>query len=238
MKNNTEKTWCVVPAAGLGSRMQQDRPKQYLAFRSSTILDVTLSRLLACQQFEKIVLCLRSDDPYWPSSQYFTDERIIVAVGGDERADSVLNGIQALKAYAGQTDWVLVHDAARPCIRLDDIERLISSAKSQQQGAILAAPIHDTIKYVSANIALKTLDRSSLWRALTPQIFKLDDLEQALLSAKLKGSVITDEASAIEQLNQVVLIVEGRADNIKITCPDDLALADFYIEKQEKEKCE
>lgn len=233
--NNTDKTWCVVPAAGIGSRMQQAHPKQYLPFRTATILDVTLSRLLASQRFEKIVVCLKRDDPYWASSQYASDERIMRADGGDERADSVLNGIQAVKAYAGPGDWVLVHDAARPCVRLADIEQLINTANNQQQGAILAVPIHDTVKYVSAGIALKTLDRSSLWRALTPQIFKLVDLEQALLTAKLNGMQVTDEASAIEQLNKAVTIVEGRADNIKITCPDDLVLADFYMQQQEKE---
>jgi len=234
-ENNTEKTWCVVPAAGIGSRMQQERPKQYLPFRSATILDMTLSRLLASQRFEKIVVCLKRGDPYWTSSEYASDERIIVADGGDERADSVLNGIQAVKAYAGPSDWVLVHDAARPCVRLVDIEQLINTASNQQQGAILAVPIHDTIKYVSAGVALKTLDRTSLWRALTPQIFRLDDLEQALLTAKLNSMQVTDEASAIEQLNKAVMIVEGRADNIKITCPDDLVLADFYMQQQEKE---
>jgi len=233
--NNAGKIWCVVPAAGIGSRMEQERPKQYLSFRSATILDVTLSRLLACQRFEKIVVCLKRGDPYWPSSLYALDERIIVADGGDERADSVLNGIQVIKAYADSADWVLVHDAARPCVRVSDINQLIDTANNQQNGAILASPIYDTVKYVSSGISLKTLDRSSLWRALTPQIFKLKDLDQALQAAKLNGAQVTDEASAIEQLNQAVTIVEGRADNIKITSPDDLALAEFYMEQQDKE---
>jgi len=233
-----ERIWCIVPAAGIGSRMQKQCPKQYLPFRSSTILDITLSRLLACQLFEKIIVCLKSSDRYWADSRYANDDRIIIADGGVERADSVLNGLDGLKQHANSSDWVLVHDAARPCIRRADIECLVDTAVGQQQGAILAAPIHDTVKLVKGGVSTKTLDRSVLWRALTPQIFTLDKLQQALISARKAGRVVTDEASAMEQSNHIVNIVQGHADNIKITCPEDLVLANFYMDLQEQKICE
>lgn len=233
-----ERIWCIVPAAGIGSRMQKQCPKQYLPFRSSTILDITLSRLMACQIFEKIIVCLKSSDKYWADSRYVNDDRIIIAEGGDERADSVLNGINALKQHAAPADWVLVHDAARPCIRRADIKCLIDTAMEQQQGAILAVPIHDTVKSVQAGVSTQTLDRRALWRALTPQIFALDRLQQALINAREAGRVVTDEASAMEQSNHIVNIVHGHADNIKITCPEDLVLANFYMDLQEQKICE
>ncbi|PHS71285.1 MAG: 2-C-methyl-D-erythritol 4-phosphate cytidylyltransferase [Cycloclasticus sp.] len=231
--NNAEKIWCVVPAAGIGSRMLTDCPKQYLPFQSSTVLDTTISRLLASQQIEKLVVCLREADNYWPKSAYASHNKVIVAAGGEQRADSVLNGILAFKEHAGPDDWVLVHDAVRPCVKTSDIEFLIQRALEIQQGAILAAPIHDTIKQVNNDVSVNTVDRSHLWRALTPQLFKLLDLEQALLTARANNVQVTDEASAIEQFDKPVHIVEGSTDNIKITSPGDLSLAGFYMQQQE-----
>lgn len=238
MKNNSGKIFCIVPAAGVGSRMQAGRPKQYLPFRSSTILDITLSRLLSSRYIEKLVVVVQAADKFWPDSAYASDENITIAAGGAERADSVLNGIAAIKSQAQEGDWVMVHDAARPCVHPADIDRLIAAALEGHSGAILATPINDTIKEVIAGLSSSTLDRSHMWRALTPQIFKLADLEQALLHAKKKGLVVTDEASAMEGLNKPVQVLEGRADNIKITSPNDLLLANFYIDEQEKEQCE
>lgn len=237
MQREIEKIWCVVPAAGIGSRMQSTLPKQYLKLISSTILDATLERLLSCEKISNIVVCLHKNDRYWHKSLFANDHRIATTDGGKERANSVLNGISLIKEGAGLDDWVLVHDAARPCVRRSDIDLLTDAALKSQMGAILASPIHDTVKKVANNLSEETVDRSTLWRALTPQIFKLKELEQALISADKAGRSVTDEASAVEQIGQPVQIVEGHVDNIKITSPADLDLARYYLEQQDKEQC-
>lgn len=237
IQSRNEKIWCLVPAAGIGSRMQSDRPKQYLNLMSSTVLDTTLLRLLSSKKIDNIVVCLKKNDPYWPKSSFSGDDRIQRAEGGEERANSVLNGLKSMKQKAAQDDWVLVHDAARPCVRHRDIDSLITAALNRQQGAILALPIHDTVKKVDNDLVDETVDRTSFWRALTPQIFKFGELEKALISAEMKGQTITDEASAIEQMGQSVHVVQGHADNIKITSPEDLELARFYLQQQSKEQC-
>ncbi|ORU91145.1 MAG: 2-C-methyl-D-erythritol 4-phosphate cytidylyltransferase [Cycloclasticus sp. symbiont of Poecilosclerida sp. N] len=238
MKNKAAKIWCVVPAAGVGSRFGEKRPKQYLPFRASTIIDVTIERLSACQEIEKIIVCTHPDDSFSSQSSYVDNPKVEVTAGGLKRADSVLNGIHFIKQQADDNDWVLVHDAVRPCVSLSDIEKLINTTLQTDVGGILAKPIHNTVKDVNGALVTKTLDRSSLWHALTPQIFKLVDLEKALLAAKKIDAIITDEASAIEQIGIKVQIVEGRSDNIKVTVPSDLALANFYINQQEQSECE
>lgn len=238
MNSNPLKVWCVVPAAGIGTRMQVERPKQYLSFRGATLLDATISRLLACDSIEKIIVCLNEKDDYWQHSSYSNHVRVETTTGGSERAGTVLSGIEKLTDNAGQADWVLVHDAARPCVRTVDVQLLINQAIEKQQGAILATPIHDTVKFVEDKRSLRTVARESLWRALTPQIFKLEELKTALLQAKELGLVVTDEASAIEHMNKAVHIVEGSPDNIKVTHPADIDLANFYINQQEGKRCE
>ena len=237
MQSNPEKVWCVVPAAGIGTRMQSSVPKQYLKLGRYSILDTTLERLLSCDAIDNIVVCIQQGDSYWKESLFATHPQITVAIGGKDRSDSVLNGVQAIKLQASSNDWVLVHDAARPCVRRSDIDLLTSAALANQLGAILASPIHDTIKKVSNSLSEETLDRSTLWRALTPQLFKLNELEQALISAKQENKVVTDEASAIEQFNKPVQIIKGHSDNIKVTSPADLNLAMYYLEQQDKEQC-
>ena len=237
MQSKIEKIWCIVPAAGIGSRMGSTIPKQYLKLSSSTILDATLERLLSCEKINDIVVCIQKGDDYWHKSLFVNDNRITVAEGGNERADSVLNGISLIKDKIGLNDWVLVHDAARPCVRRNDIDLLTKAACNHQSGAILASPIHDTVKRVINNLSEKTLDRSEIWHALTPQVFKFKELEQALISARKAGLSVTDEASAIEQIDKPVQIIEGHADNIKITSPADLGLARYYLEQQGKEQC-
>ncbi|MEO1888413.1 MAG: 2-C-methyl-D-erythritol 4-phosphate cytidylyltransferase [Cycloclasticus sp.] len=237
MNSEIGKIWCIVPAAGVGLRYGEDRPKQYLPFRSSTIIDTSIKTLLSCSSLEKVIVCIHPDDGHAQKSDFVKHPRVDVVIGGNERADSVLNGIQSIMTAAANNDWVLVHDAARPCVRLADINKLISAVKKHQQGAILAAPIHDTLKEVANELAVRTLDRTKLWRALTPQLFKLSDIQAALLSAKKHSSVVTDEASAIEQFGLPVRIVEGHADNIKITVPADLQLANMYMDQQEEQSC-
>jgi 2-C-methyl-D-erythritol 4-phosphate cytidylyltransferase len=228
---------CIVPAAGIGKRMQANVPKQYLPFRTSTILDHTLKRLLSCELIEKVIVVTNNDDHHWPSSSFFEDPRVTQVVGGKERSDSVLNGLLAAEALYGKDVWVLVHDAARPCIVKEDIQLLIEKATTTDQGTILAAPIHDTIKKVSDS-SLKTLDRNKIWRALTPQMFRLRQLKNAITNARGTKKAVTDEAHAVELTGDPTGFVEGRSDNVKITTSSDLSLANYYIDRQEGAKCE
>ena len=158
-------------------------------------------------------------------------EKVITAAGGKERADSVLSALKSIRDLASDNDWVLVHDAARPCITATDIHFLIDSLMDDPVGGILALSSHDTLKNVQSGSILGTLDRSHIWRALTPQMFRYGSLKQALEMAE-GNPAITDEASALELQGLQPKIVEGRPDNIKITRPEDLALAQFYMEHQ------
>jgi 2-C-methyl-D-erythritol 4-phosphate cytidylyltransferase len=225
------KFWAVVPAAGVGKRMNADRPKQYLDLAGKTVIEHTLLRLLQAEVFTAVAVAISEEDPYWPELDVASHEQIIRAKGGKERADSVLSGLHAIRHQAADDDWVLVHDAARPCITPSDIHHLIDSLVDDEVGGILALPCADTLKSVNGNNILGTLDRSHIWRALTPQMFRYGSLKTALEQA-VGNPAITDEASALELQGKQPKIVEGRPDNIKITRPEDLALAHFFMEQQ------
>jgi len=211
--------------------MNADRPKQYLELAGKTVIEHTLSRLLQADVFAAISVAISPEDPYWPELELSTHKNIVTAAGGKERADSVLSALTAIRATASDEDWVLVHDAARPCITRADIHRLINTLNRDDVGGILALPSHDTLKNVQESRITGTLDRKHIWRALTPQMFRYGLLKNALEAAEGNPS-ITDEASALELQGLQPKIVEGRPDNIKITRPEDLALAQFYLEQQ------
>lgn len=225
------KFWAVVPAAGVGKRMNADRPKQYLDLAGKTVIEHTLLRLLQAEVFTAVAVAISEEDPYWSDLSVASHDKIIRAKGGKERADSVLSGLTAIRAQAADNDWVLVHDAARPCITPSDIHHLIDSLVHDDVGGILALPCADTLKNVQGQNILGTADRSHIWRALTPQMFRYGDLKTALEIA-VGNPAITDEASALELQGKQPKIVEGRPDNIKITRPEDLALAQFFMEQQ------
>lgn len=230
------RCWAVIPAAGVGSRMQSDRPKQYLPLAGRTVIEHSLDRLLSHPRISGGVVAISPNDEYWPELGYHSDKPLWQAPGGAERCDSVLNALEVLAQQASDDDWVLVHDAARPCVRQQDIDELIRCCEQHALGGILAVPVRDTIKRalpVSNNKTPKietTVDRSLLWQAQTPQMFRLKDLFKALSEALAKGAVITDEASAMEWAEKSPLLVEGHADNIKITHPEDLALAEYFLD--------
>jgi 2-C-methyl-D-erythritol 4-phosphate cytidylyltransferase len=228
---NSIKFWAIVPAAGAGKRMQADRPKQYLELAGKTVIEQTLSRLLQANVFDAIVVAVSEQDPYWPTLSISQHKNIITAPGGKERADSVLSALKTIRDKASDDDWVLVHDAARPCITATDIQYLIDSLVNDDVGGILALSSHDTLKNVQGNCITETLDRSHIWRALTPQMFRYGMLKIALEEAQ-GNPAITDDASALELKGLQPKIVEGRPDNIKITRPEDLPLAQFYMEQQ------
>ena len=225
------KFWAVVPAAGVGKRMNADRPKQYLQLNGKTVLEQTLLRLLQAEVFTAVSVAISVEDPYWPELPLASHAKVVTAAGGKERADSVLSALKAIRDVAADSDWVLVHDAARPCLTTDDIHLLINTLVDDEVGGILALASHDTLKNVQGKSILGTLDRSHIWRALTPQMFRYGRLKSALEAAE-GNLAVTDEASALEMQGWQPKIVEGRPDNIKITRPEDLALAQFYLEQQ------
>jgi 2-C-methyl-D-erythritol 4-phosphate cytidylyltransferase len=225
-----QQFWAVVPAGGCGSRMGADKPKQYLTIAGKTILEHTLSRLLSHELIAGIAVAVASSDQYWGGLKFSTDKTLLEAVGGEERCHSVLNALNTLSTVAQPDDWVLVHDAARCCIRLQDIDKLIAELSNHRVGGILAVPVHDTIKRSGSNIEIvETVDRRHLWQAQTPQMFRLRILKEALQQALRDGFIVTDEASAIEHMGLKPKLVEGHSDNIKVTRPEDLPLAEFYL---------
>ncbi len=224
--------WGIVPAAGVGKRMGADIPKQYLPVLGKPVLQHTLERLLSVEALSAVVVALGKEDGFWPELPFADNPRILVADGGKERADSVLSALHRLDGIAAHDDWVLVHDAARLCLTRADVLKLIETLEHDPVGGILALPSSDTLKGVTDGIIIDTVDRSHVWRALTPQMFRYGALKEALTSAAELGLTVTDEASALELKGQTPRIVEGRPDNLKITRPEDLPLATFYLEQQ------
>jgi len=228
--------WAVVPAAGVGKRMGAAIPKQYLPLADQTVLDVTLGRLLHHPDIIGIVVAISSSDEWWPDSEYASHPHIIKADGGKERSDSVLNALNELASLQSEIDAetrVVVHDAARPCVRHEDISKLIQTAGYSDDGGLLGMPVRDTMKRTTADRRISgTVERDHLWHAFTPQIFRLDLLQRALQSAQKSGRPVTDEASAMELAGYKPVMVEGKADNLKITRPEDLSLAEYYLKNQ------
>ncbi len=216
--------WVVIPAAGIGSRMQADRPKQYLSIGNSTIIEHTLDCFLPHPDLLGIVVALSEEDAYWPQLPCATDPRIRITVGGGERADSVLNGLDKLMQDGAQSDdWVLVHDAARPNLLASDLDLLITTLATDPVGGLLAVPVRDTLKQIGPDGRVSnTPDRTMFWQAYTPQMFRLSELREAIHGALAAGVQITDEASAMEWAGKAPRLVEGRADNLKVTRPEDL----------------
>jgi len=232
MTSDTARIWAVVPAAGKGSRMGADRPKQYLELAGRTVLEHTLRCLLAEPRIAGIVVPFAPDDVDGPRIAASLGPRVIATLGGAERCHSVLNGLDALPAAAAD-DWALVHDAARPCLRAGDLAKLIEQLAGDRCGGILAVPVRDTLKRCAPDGAIEhTVDRNQLWHALTPQMFRLSVLRDALRAALAAQRLVTDEAQAVELAGFVPRVVEGHADNIKITRPEDLPLADYYLRNQ------
>lgn len=231
-----ERLWAVVPAAGVGRRMGADRPKQYLSLAGATVIEHTLNRLLGFPGLLGVVVAVSSDDPYWPRLPVASRARIRRAPGGPERCHSVLNALEVLAETAEPDDWVLVHDAARPCLSRRDMVRLVETVRGSVSGGILAVPVRDTLKRADGTGAIAgTVDRCALWHALTPQMFRLGPLREALREAVEQGMAVTDESAAMERAGHHPLLVEGRADNIKITRPEDLVLAEFFLHRQDSE---
>ena len=207
-------------------------PKQYLPLADKTVLEHTLDTLLSCRQLAGVVLVLSEGDGYWESIQgRYLEQPLETAIGGAERCHSVLNGLKQLAGRAREDDWVLVHDAARPCVRLSDIEKLISVLSSSTDGGLLGVPVADTMKRADSEHRITaTVDRVGLWHAYTPQMFRVGRLRAALQQAIDTDLLVTDEASAMEYAGYQPRMVQGQRDNIKITVPADLELAAWYLQ--------
>ncbi|WP_456415854.1 2-C-methyl-D-erythritol 4-phosphate cytidylyltransferase [Thiolapillus sp.] len=222
----------VIPAAGIGARMGADLPKQYLSVCGKPVIDWSIQALLNQPGIESATVALAAEDPIWPTTNSAADPRVRRVTGGEERSHSVLNALDSLLLHAAEGDWVLVHDAARPCVRQQDLARLMRLAE-QGTGGLLGVPVHDTMKRADdQGRILETVDRVGLWHAQTPQIFPLGVLHKALKGALAAGVAITDEASAMEWAGHSPRMVEGASSNIKITRPADLQLAAFYLAEQ------
>jgi 2-C-methyl-D-erythritol 4-phosphate cytidylyltransferase len=228
-------SWAVVPAAGIGRRFGGDTPKQYLSVAGRPLIEHALRALLGHPEIDAVMVALAPDDPWWAGWREMEGKPIYTCMGGAERADSVLAALQALPATVSEDQWVLVHDAARPCLPAVDLTRLVALGQADPVGALLAAPVRDTVKSVDANSRIvRTEPRERLWRALTPQMFRRGGLTRALRAALRAGAVVTDEASAMERLGLKALVVEGSESNIKVTTPADLALVESLLKRKKR----
>ena len=211
--NKKKKIWVIIPAAGVGKRMESDTPKQYLKLNNKIIIEHTLAVFDKHNSISEIVVSISEGDEYWDALNLNLSKPLHIANGGKERCDSV-------------------HDAARPCLRQEDLTLLLETLEEHGVGGILAVPVRDTMKRSFDNNTIKeTVKRENLWHALTPQMFRFSMLKNALESALDKNDLITDEASAMELAGYQPVLVEGHADNIKITRPEDLVLASFFLQK-------
>ncbi|MEO7323735.1 MAG: 2-C-methyl-D-erythritol 4-phosphate cytidylyltransferase [Dokdonella sp.] len=227
----TDALWCVVPAAGSGTRFGAELPKQYVMLAGRPLLMWTLQGLAASPDIAGLMIALAADDRHWPKIETISGKPVRTTVGAAERSGSVLAGLRALPPSVGDDAFVLVHDAARPCVASTDISRLIELGVPAG-GALLAAPLRDTLKLSDRDArVVATEPREARWRALTPQLFRRGELTRALERAERDGIAITDEAMAIEHTGQRPLLVEGAESNIKVTTFADLALADFLLNR-------
>jgi len=239
-RSQLSSVWVVIPAAGIGQRMQSELPKQYLKIHDKTLLEHTLDCFLQHELVAGIVVVLSAADDYWQSLKIKSELKPLFTVqGGSSRSDSVIQGLKYLDEVQDipANTWVMVHDAARPCLSKNDIDALLSIRGRDCIGGLLASPVRDTMKRSVVNNDFKvvshTESRENLWHALTPQMFRLGTLRNALEHCHSKGFDITDECSAIEFMGGKPLIVESMDNNIKVTHPSDVELAKFLLGRKD-----
>ena len=224
--------WAIIPAGGIGSRMSATVPKQYIKLHGRTVLHHTLSRICANPEIKGVVIGVSPDDDWW-SRDKFTHSKVLgIYEGGAERADTVLNGLKYLDSLdpVSRSDWALVHDAVRPCLMQQDIYNLLTAARASGVGAVLGKALVDTLKSVDEeNIIHSTVGRNKLWRAFTPQVFRIGQLIQAMEDSASTGLQITDESMAMEQSGMLPALVEGHSSNIKITVSGDLDIVELFL---------
>jgi 2-C-methyl-D-erythritol 4-phosphate cytidylyltransferase / 2-C-methyl-D-erythritol 2,4-cyclodiphosphate synthase len=224
--------FAVIPAAGTGRRFGTELPKQYAPLHGRTLIEWALAPFIEDERCKGIVVAIAAGDEYWPRARAFPS-KVMSTIGGAERSDSVANGLQALAGRAAADDWVLVHDAARPCLERDDLDRLLDALADHTVGGLLATPLADTLKQTADSGQVgATLDRTGLWRALTPQMFRYARLCAALDAARRAGRVPTDEAQALEWLGERPVVVSGSPGNLKVTTAQDLQTAADWLARK------
>lgn len=236
MSVEKENLWCVIPASGVGVRMGSGRPKQYMELGGKKILEWTLQVFVGLPEVRSIIVGIADSDTWWPTIPFSTHKNIHTSVGGAERIQTVINGLKQLRQLcrAQDYDWVLVHDAVRPCVLREDVIKLVQTCRQTDHGGLLGCEIVDTVKRADEQgKVVKTESRKGLWRAMTPQMFRLRDLESALLSAMNSGHYSTDESAAMELAGYQPQIVSGDPSNIKITRLSDIKLAETILGQQQ-----
>ena len=236
MKNKNEQFWAIVPAAGIGRRMQQtaqaDPPKQYQQILGKTILEHTLDRIDKLEFLAGIIVVLSENDSWWQALNLNFKNTLVTTTGGNERIHSVLNGLQSISQQARESDWILVHDAVRPCVSLKDIHKLVETLSDSDTGGLLVTPVTETLKKLTDDSMVDmTVPRESYRLAATPQMFRYGALRSALERALEDNIEITDEAHAVEHAGHTIQCVQGGAENIKITHKEDLLLAEFFLNR-------
>lgn len=236
MSSKSNPVWAIVPASGVGHRMQGLKPKQYLQFEGRTIIEHTLDRLVSFDGIDGVILVLHADDRDWETLNYQSQKPLITTSGGELRQHSVFNGLLKLLEQEDDDPYAMVHDAVRPLVSHADLQKLIEAALDHPAGALLALPITDTLKHQDEDLNIdRTVPRAGLWRAFTPQLFKAKLLYRALEQAIQNDREVTDDASAIETLGMRPRLVECSAENIKITYPQDLSLATQIWQRQREQ---
>ena len=225
--------WAVVPAAGRGTRFGSQTPKQYLQVGGQPLIAYTLAALLAHPVVEGVMVAVSDNDADWPGWSHFHGKPVLTCTGGATRAQSVLAALHALPESVKADDFVLVHDAARPNLGLEDLQQLLERGRNDPIGAILAAPVRDTLKRAGDDGGIDATEpRQRLWRALTPQLFRRMQLVRALEDASKAGVEVTDDSMAMELQGLRPLLIEGNEDNFKITTPADLARFEFILSQR------
>lgn len=234
-----ENITAIIPAAGIGQRMKSNCPKQYLTIGNSSVLEYSIQYLLSHQDIKKIIIVLNQNDNYFSMSKLSKNNNIMITTGGQTRAESILEGLKLVKK---ESNWILIHDAVRPCLNLNDLSRLILSLKNNKIGSILATQAKDTMKVTKSinnkTVIVKTIPRKNLWHALTPQIFHHNLLKKCLQNViNIKTAInITDESLVLEYYRYYPEVVVGSSSNIKITTPEDLEFAKFYLKTKNQGK--
>ena len=222
--------WAILPAAGIGRRIGSNTPKQYLPVNGVPIISLTLQRLASVSAIKKIIVVIHPEDNNWKELSLEVDKQLECVLGGQERQQSVLNALLALDDEANADDWVLVHDAVRPCVEVSDIEKLIIALRTHNVGGLLGYTLDNTLKQVTGEQEVQTtIDRNNYWNALTPQMFRYGLLKEAMERVEAQGLTITDEAAAMEFMGYRPRMVEGSNLNIKITHESDLVLAGMIL---------
>ena len=235
---DSSRLWVIVPAAGRGIRFSNSIAKQFCRLSGASVAQHCLTRLLKLPSIERLIIPCNPNDPGWSDVDACKEPHVELIEGGEERANSVLNGLKTLSFVADDMDWILVHDIVRPCVTIGSIIKLIESVREHSVCGILTTVVADTVKLVSSDgIIIRTKNRDCLRLAQTPQIFRFGELHSALMAASEHSFSPPDEASALEWFGRPVLFTDGRSDNIKITHPEDLALAEAIINFQERLEC-